>query len=129
MVWTEYRNSSRYSKVVSNFTEISSALSSKTTTFNCACAPEHATAYAYVYPNRPYEIYLCNAFWPAPVTGTESQAGTIIHEMSHFYVVAGTADNAYGQSAARRLAINNPYAAVANADSHEYFAENTPPLT
>ena len=91
--------------------------------FNCTCTD---SAYAYVYSNQPYTIYLCNAFWNAPSTGTDSKAGTLIHEMSHFSVVAGTDDWAYGQSAARNLAIRSPKRAVDNADSHEYFAENTP---
>jgi peptidyl-Lys metalloendopeptidase len=46
--------------------------------------------------------------------------------MSHFTVVAGTSDYAYGQTAAKRLATSNPKKAINNADSHEYFAENTP---
>jgi hypothetical protein len=49
--------------------------------------------YAYVYPNRPYEIFLCNAFWSAPATGTDSKMGTIVHEMSHFIATADTDDN------------------------------------
>ena len=32
----------------------------------------------------------------------------------------------YGQAGAKSLAISNPANAVDNADSHEYFAENTP---
>jgi len=48
--------------------------------------------------------------------------------MSHFNVVAGTDDHVYGQSGAASLAISNPSLAVDNADSHEYFAENTPAL-
>jgi peptidyl-Lys metalloendopeptidase len=48
--------------------------------------------------------------------------------MTHFNVVAGTDDWAYGQSAAASLATSNPARAVDNADSHEYFAENTPAL-
>jgi peptidyl-Lys metalloendopeptidase len=48
--------------------------------------------------------------------------------MSHFDVVAGTDDFAYGQTAAKSLATSNPDDAVRNADNHEYFAENTPPL-
>ena len=59
-------------------------------------------------------------------TGTDSRAGTLIHELSHFTVVAGTSDFAYGQSAASRLARTSPSRAVRNADNHEYFAENTP---
>ena len=78
------------------------------------------------YPNQPYKIYVCNAFWSAPMTGTDSKAGTLIHEMSHFNAVAATDDWAYGQTAAKSLAISNPTKALDNADSHEYFAENTP---
>ena len=48
--------------------------------------------------------------------------------MSHFNVVASTDDWAYGQSAAANLAITDPVKALDNADSHEYFAENTPSL-
>jgi len=46
--------------------------------------------------------------------------------MSHFTVVAGTDDWAYGQTAAAALAKSSPTKAVDNADSHEYFAENNP---
>ena len=60
------------------------------------------------------------------MTGTDSKGGTLVHEMSHFNVVAGTDDNVYGQSGAKSLAISDPAAAVDNADSHEYFAENNP---
>lgn len=34
-----------------------------------------------------------------------------------------------GQSAAKSLATSSPDKAVDNADSHEYFAENTPALS
>ena len=88
--------------------------------------PANASAYAYVYPYPPYLIHLGNAFWAAPTAGTDSKGGTIVHEMSHFTVNGGTAGNAYGQAAAKNLARTNPTKAVANADNHEYFAENTP---
>ncbi|CCO33040.1 Peptidyl-Lys metalloendopeptidase Short=MEP [Rhizoctonia solani AG-1 IB] len=58
--------------------------------------------------------------------GTDSKAGTIVHEASHFPEYAGTADHAYGQGACRDLARNDPNRAAMNADSHEYFAENQP---
>ncbi|MDB5748474.1 MAG: mep [Massilia sp.] len=61
-----------------------------------------------MYPTQPYKIYVCRAFWTAPLTGTD--------------------DNVYGQSGAASLAISDPNAAVANAGNHEYFAENTPAL-
>jgi peptidyl-Lys metalloendopeptidase len=60
------------------------------------------------------------------MTGTDSKAGTLIHEMSHFNVVASTDDYVYGQTGAMNLALTNPDQAVDNADNHEYFAENNP---
>jgi peptidyl-Lys metalloendopeptidase len=126
--WFGAYNSTRYATARSNFAAISNAVSTQPLAFDCSTCPgtANASAYAYVYANAPYRIYLCNAFWAAPNTGTDSRAGTIIHEVSHFTVVAGTSDYAYGQSAARNLASSNPARAVRNADSHEYFAENTP---
>lgn len=121
--WFGTYNSSRYSTVRSHFSNIRNAMDTASVRFNCTCTD---SAYAYVYSSQPYTIYLCNAFWSAPPTGTDSKAGTLVHEMSHFNVVAGTDDWAYGQSAARSLATSNPSRAVDNADSHEYFAENTP---
>jgi peptidyl-Lys metalloendopeptidase len=111
---------SRYSTVQSHYTAIHSAFATKTVEFYCDCTD---SAYAYVYSNQPYKIHLCNAFWNAPNLGIDSKAGTLVHEMSHFSVVAGTSDYAYGTSACQRLATSNPKKAVNNADSHEYFAE------
>ncbi len=121
--WFGSYTSSRYSTVRSHFSALDSTVRTKTIRFNCGCTD---SAYAYVYPNQPYTIYLCNAFWSAPTTGTDSKAGTIVHELSHFYVVASTDDWAYGQSACKSLARSRPSRAIDNADSHEYFAENTP---
>ncbi len=121
--WFGNYSSSNYNTVRSNFSKISTAMNNAAVTFNCTCTD---SAYAYVYSNQPYTIYLCNAFWSAPATGTDSKAGTLVHEMSHFTVVAGTGDYAYGQTAAKRLAQTNVKRAIKNADSHEYFAENTP---
>ncbi len=121
--WFGVFNSSRYSTVRSHYTNIRSAMDTASVTFNCTCTD---SAYAYVYPTQPYTIYLCNAFWSAPSTGTDSKAGTLVHEMSHFNIVASTDDWAYGQTAAKNLARTNTTKAVDNADSHEYFAENTP---
>ena len=113
------------SVVTTNFTAIDAAFATKPITVDCSCKK---TYFAYVYPTRPYKIYVCKAFWSATMTGTDSKAGTLIHEMSHFTVVAGTDDWVYGQSGAASLAISNPLRAIDNADNHEYFAENTPVL-
>jgi peptidyl-Lys metalloendopeptidase len=123
--WFGALNSTRQATVKSHFASIKSTLATKPINVNCGCTD---SSYAYVYPSQPYTIYVCNAFWSAPLTGTDSKAGTLIHETSHFTVVAGTDDWAYGQSAAASLAISNPTNAIDNADSHEYFSENNPAL-
>jgi len=56
------------------------------------------------------------------------QAGTLVHEASHFIQNGGTLDFVYGQENAMQLARYQPDQAVMNADSHEYFAENNPYL-
>lgn len=117
--------STRWNTVTTHFDKLLDALNNKTITCNCDC---NQSWYAYVYPNNPYEIWFCKAFWNAPLTGTDSRAGTIVHETSHFTVVAGTQDHAYGQANCKNLATNDPAKAVQNADSHEYFAENNPSL-
>jgi len=92
--------------------------------FDCTC--ERNDVFAYVYPDQFGKIYLCGAFWRATNSGTDSRAGTLIHESSHFTDIAGTEDYVYGQAGAKDLAQTNPDEAVANADSYEYFAENSP---
>lgn len=122
--WFGVFNSGRYNTVASHFSALTAAFNNADIVVDCSCRKK--STYAYVYANQPYKIYLCGAFWSAPATGTDSKAGTLVHEMSHFTVVAGTDDHAYGQTAAKTLAVSNPALAVDNADSHEYFAENTP---
>ena len=123
--WFGAYTSSRYATVNQHFVAIDAAIdqSAGEIKINCGCRKSY---YAYVYPNSPYEIFVCNAFWTAPTAGTDSKGGTLIHETSHFTVVAGTNDWVYGQAGAKNLALTNPTNAIDNADSHEYFAENTP---
>ncbi|WP_051377901.1 M35 family metallo-endopeptidase [Derxia gummosa] len=123
--WGSYSSAGR-DQLKEHYANEITALTTKRLQFDCTCTEQNV--YAYVYPSSPYRIYLCGAFWAAPNTGTDSRAGTLIHELSHFTVVAGTDDYAYGQDAAQSLAISNPTRARMNADSHEYFAENTPAL-
>jgi len=121
--WFGAYTSSRWNTVVSHYNAIYSAFNTKTVGFYCDCTD---SAYAYVYTNQPYKIHLCNAFWSAPSLGIDSKAGTLVHEMSHFTIVAGTQDYAYGTAACQNLANTNPTRAVNNADCHEYFAETRP---
>jgi len=109
-----------------NFVSIENSLINETISYNCDC--NDSGVFAYVFPNRPYNIWLCPAFRSANIDGTDSRAGTIIHELSHFQILADTDDHQYGQSATQQLARTNPALAIDNADSHEYFAENTPAL-
>ena len=127
--WFGVDDATRYSTVRTHFGAISQAMATGTTgagiSFDCS---SKKNVYAYVYVDRPYQIYLGRIYWRAPAIGTDSKAGTLIHEMSHFTVVAATADVVYGQTGAKSLALTDPASAVRNADSHEYFAENTPTL-
>jgi peptidyl-Lys metalloendopeptidase len=121
--WFGVNDAPRFSTVTNHYNLILDAFNNKDVVVSCKCRKSY---YAYVNPGSPYIINVCNAFWTAPATGTDSKAGTLIHEMSHFNVVAGTDDWAYGKTAAKSLAISDPAKAIDNADSHEYFAENTP---
>jgi peptidyl-Lys metalloendopeptidase len=123
--WFGAVDAARSATVARHFQAIKEAFAARPVTVDCGC---NASYYAYVYPNQPYKIYVCKAFWSAPMTGTDSKGGTLVHEMSHFTVVAGTDDLAYGQAAAGQLAASDPDKAVRNADSHEYIGENTPAL-
>lgn len=123
--WFGAVDSNRVNTVKAHFVAIKDAFQNKPITVDCGCKK---TYYAYVYPTQPYTIYVCKAFWTAPMTGTDSKGGTLVHEMSHFNATAGTDDWVYGQSGAASLAISDPSKAIDNADSHEYFSENTPGL-
>jgi peptidyl-Lys metalloendopeptidase len=98
----------------------------KTYTYDCACT-EDGDIFAYVFPDEFGHIYLCSQYIAANVSGTDSKAGTIVHESTHFTRNAGTKDIAYGKTRCQSLAITNATAAIGNADSHEYFAENDSP--
>jgi len=98
----------------------------------CGGAECEPTTYAYVCSSlNDFKIYLCNSYWTAPQERCtiDSKPGTIIHELSHFDILANTDDNAYGTDAAQILADTDPVGATQNADNHEYFAESCPSLT
>lgn len=125
MTWFGTFAQSRHDTVLSHFTNIRSS-NVKTYTFDCACT-ESSDVFAYVFPNEFGHIYLCDQYILANVTGSDSKAGTIVHESTHFTRNAGTLDITYGKTNCQALAISNATAATMNADSHEYFAENSDP--
>lgn len=122
--WFGAYTSTRWNTAKDHFTKARNAFQTAALTLDCSC--KDSGTYAYVYPTQPYKIYVCGAFWSAPMTGTDSKGGTLVHEMMHFNVIASTDDWAYGQSAAKSLAKSNPTKALDNSDNHEYFAENNP---
>ncbi|KAK1235662.1 hypothetical protein PQX77_001104 [Marasmius sp. AFHP31] len=120
--WFGVYSSSRHATVLNHFKAIYGYPFSGNVNYDCTC--KRPGTFAYVYADQFGTIYLCNAFWTAPNTGNNSQAGTLIHESSHFTAIAGTEDYVYGPTKARNLAVNDPARAIFNADNHEYFAEN-----
>ena len=63
------------------------------------------------------------------MVGTNSKAGTLIHEATHFlYHTPRGIDHDYNVTQSKLLAIHKPFLAATNADNYEYFAENHPPL-
>ena len=130
--WFGKADTKRQQTVTEGFSKIYDAFENKDISFDCGtCKKEdiYESVYAYVHPNSEYQVYLCGAFWQSSTTGTDTQAGTLIHEVSHFTAVAGTDDFAYGQDDAKNLAKNSPEKAINNAENYDYFAENNPKLT
>ncbi|KAI9242561.1 MAG: zinc peptidase from Grifola Frondosa [Podila humilis] len=113
----------RHSTVASHYTNIESN-SFSSYIYDCTCTDPNETGY--VYPDAFGEIYLCNPFWAASFTGSDSKVGALLGLASQFTVNAGTKNIAYGQQDCKQLATYDPNEAVMNEDSHKYFAENSP---
>ncbi len=121
--WFGQHTEGGFSRVLSTFTETENVIANSEIEFDCSC---NEPFFAYVFPVDPFKIYLCPLFWNASLFGTDSRAGTIVHELTHFPEIIGTHDHAYGARDVANLAIVDPTRATFNADSYEYFAENTP---
>lgn len=90
--------------------------------------------YANVWPDEPYVINLCHAFFGQPtmagvvttshVFESGTREGTIIHELSHFTILAGTDDHCYGREVCTAMARTQPDLGRDNADSYQYFSED-----
>ncbi len=117
--WFGAHTATRFKKVKSNYTAVKSRMESIQFTYNLSGSGCGSGVFAYTYKGTS-TIWFCDAFWAASATGTDSKAGTVVHE--HTHSDASTDDNIYGQDGCRSLAISNPNKAVANADSHEYYA-------
>ena len=118
--WFGVHTTTRFNKVKSNYTSVKTRMESVQFTYNLTRSGCGSGVYAYTYKGTS-TIWFCDQFWAAPALGTDSKAGTVLHE--HTHSDASTDDNVYGQPGCRRLAISNPNKAVANADSHEYYGK------
>ncbi|KAJ7486761.1 peptidyl-Lys metalloendopeptidase [Mycena latifolia] len=123
VTWFGNYTAAHHTTMLSHFTKMAASTYANYT-YDCSCM--EADVFAYVIANTYRVVHLCSMFWQVATTGTNSKGGTLVHESSHFTATAGTSDHAYGQTAAKALAKSNSAKAIANADSHEYFAENNP---
>ena len=101
-----------------DFQKVSKALE-QTSVDNVTRVEGQPNLFAYVDPNKPYHITVGDAFFTASRNkGTDTTAGTLIHEATHWTSVIGTQDHAYGdvQNLSATLARNN-------ADTLERIAE------
>lgn len=119
--WFGSHTASRLNKVKTVYTTIRDRMKSVAFTYNLTSEGCQSGWFAYTFKGDT-TIWLCDGFWSARPSGTDSKAGTIVHEHSHSN--ANTDDLAYGKSAARALAAATPAKAVRNADNYEYFAES-----
>jgi peptidyl-Lys metalloendopeptidase len=91
--------------------------------------PTTGDYYGLTWPLFTSTIRLGNYFWDrtTALTGEDSKAGTIIHEVTH--LVGGTDDKYYDKDQrytvedAKNLAIFKPSKATKNANNYEYFVE------
>jgi peptidyl-Lys metalloendopeptidase len=94
--------------------------------FRGAGVDNQADLYAFVHPEDDQHVYLGNLWATSPLTGQDSQASTLAHEMSHFDSVDATNDHEYGVPKSKGLAKNDPNKAIDNADNFLYYLDDAP---
>lgn len=90
--------------------------------------------FAFVNPEDPYRVKLCPNFFEmqtmkqltdeTAAEGNGTRAGTLVHELSHFVIVADTDDICYSREDCTEMAVDAPLDALINADSYQYFVED-----
>lgn len=117
--WFGTYNKTRFNKVKKNYQTVISRMEDTTFTYDLTGTDCDSGVFAYTYKGTT-TIWFCDAFWAASDIGTDSRAGTVVHE--HTHATSGTDDIQYGQQGCMQLALSNPKNSIKNADSHEYFA-------
>ncbi|WP_316753713.1 M35 family metallo-endopeptidase [Pedobacter gandavensis] len=118
-MWFGSYSGNRPGTVTGNFQKIVDNMETKSFQYDLTGEGCPSGAYGYTYKDST-TVWFCSAFWTAPDNGTDSKAGTVVHEHSH--ASAGTDDLAYGQTNCRDLASSDPDSAIKNADNQEYFS-------
>ncbi|NEQ72439.1 MAG: hypothetical protein F6K23_04730 [Okeania sp. SIO2C9] len=85
---------SRLNGLRSEFERIGTALSNLN--INHVQYDDQEKCFAYVYPTDPTVMVLGNQYFTAERNGVDSVPGVLIHEASHWQIVRGTDDHAYG---------------------------------
>lgn len=93
------------------------------------------STYAFVYPDEAFVLNICPQYFELPTMISDrpdsgnmdngTREGTLIHEISHFIRVAATDDVWYSRSTCQVEAQTDPRSAIRNADTYQYFAEDT----
>jgi hypothetical protein len=118
--WFGVHTAARFDIVKQTFSKVKSRMESTVFEYQLDPGPScRDNTYAYTHSGDT-KIYLCALFWSAPATGTDSKAGTVLHE--HTHASASTDDLAYGQTNCRALARSKPDDAIKNADNYEYYS-------
>ena len=117
--WFGAHNATRFARVRGVHMTVRDEMKNETYTYDLTGTGCQSGWFAYTYKGSS-TIWFCGSFWSAPPTGTDSKAGTVVHE--HTHASASTDDVTYGQSKCRNLAISDPNSAVNNADNYEYYA-------
>jgi len=127
--WFGAETPGRYNTVYVYYSNIYNGLY-QNVTYNCAVQETltcQVGTWAFVQPDRPYEINLCDIYWR--VNPLYLRPAMLVHEMSHFSNIAGTVDGDAPYSGhvlkdwALYIAKTNPAAAIHNAYSYQYYVE------
>ncbi|MBX2922898.1 MAG: hypothetical protein KF746_11940 [Chitinophagaceae bacterium] len=80
--------------------------------------------------DKTHWLFLGNYFWKSNMLGIDSQHGTIIHELSHFWDIGATVDTDRKGNyidniqKVRELIKSDPLRALMNANAFEYYIED-----
>ena len=110
-------------EVTKNFKDMQAAME-KEKPVTLDCDGDHCSkgTYAYTTIGGPSMTFCYTFFEVAPPSaGTDTQFGTVVHELSHN--ACGTLDHQYGTANCQALATNDDARARKNADNYEYFVE------